>query len=269
MSLGRQRIATLGLFLGPALGLVVAVLLPPAAAGDQPGLSSAGVATIAVAACMATWWLTQALPLAATALLPVAAFPLLGIADIGASTAPYANPLIFLFLGGFLIGLAIQRFGLHRRIALHILLLVGAGPRALIGGFMLAAALLSMWISNTATAIMMLPIGASVLKLMEEHRGRGTGASCTPAEMRAFGTALASGHCLRLLDRRPGDPGRHAPQPGAGRLRARALRPGCQHVRMAGNRAAAGGRAIAPGLVVPDPDRLRRSRARPSPAAGR
>jgi sodium-dependent dicarboxylate transporter 2/3/5 len=193
MSLGRQRIATLGLFLGPALGLVVSVLLPPAAAGDQPGLSSAGVATIAVAACMATWWLTQALPLAATALLPVAAFPLLGIADIGASTAPYANPLIFLFLGGFLIGLAIQRFGLHRRIALHILLLVGAGPRALIGGFMLAAALLSMWISNTATAIMMLPIGASVLKLMEEHRGRGTGASCTPAEMRAFGTALALG----------------------------------------------------------------------------
>jgi sodium-dependent dicarboxylate transporter 2/3/5 len=193
MSLGRQRIATLGLFLGPALGLVVAVLLPPAAAGDQPGLSSAGVATIAVAVCMATWWLTQALPLAATALLPVAAFPLLGIADIGASTAPYANPLIFLFLGGFLIGLAIQRFGLHRRIALHILMRVGAGPRALIGGFMLAAALLSMWISNTATAIMMLPIGASVLKLLEEHRARGTAPSCTPAEMRAFGTALALG----------------------------------------------------------------------------
>jgi sodium-dependent dicarboxylate transporter 2/3/5 len=193
MSLGRQGVAALGLLLGPALALAVATLLPPAAAGDQPGLSSSGVATIAVAVWMATWWLTQALPLAATALLPVTLFPLLGIADIGASAAPYANPLIFLFLGGFLIGLAIQRWGLHRRIALHILLWVGAGPRALIGGFMLAAALLSMWISNTATAIMMLPIGASVLRLLEEHRERGEGASCTPAQMRAFGTALVLG----------------------------------------------------------------------------
>ena len=92
MSLGRQRIATLGLFLGPALGLVVAVLLPPAAAGDQPGLSSAGVATIAVAACMATWWLTEAVPLAATALLPVAAFPLLGIAASARARHPTPTP---------------------------------------------------------------------------------------------------------------------------------------------------------------------------------
>jgi sodium-dependent dicarboxylate transporter 2/3/5 len=168
-------------------------LIPDAAGPDQAGLTVAGRATLATAIWMAVWWLTEAVPLAATALLPVVLFPLFGIADIGASAAPYANPLIFLFLGGFLLGLGIQRFGLHRRIALRVLLLVGSSPRALIGGFMLAAALLSMWISNTATAIMMLPIGASVLKMLDEHRSREPGTSCTPTQMRAFATALVLG----------------------------------------------------------------------------
>jgi sodium-dependent dicarboxylate transporter 2/3/5 len=140
---------------------------------------------------MAVWWLTEAAPLAATALLPVVLFPLLGIADIGAATAPYANPLIFLFLGGFLLGLAVQRFGLHRRIALWILLRVGASPRALVGGFMLASALLSMWISNTATAIVMLPIGVSVLRLLAEQGGAPAMGDAVP--MRAFGTTLMLG----------------------------------------------------------------------------
>ena len=193
LKMNREAIARAGILLGPALALLVATLLPEASGPGETGLTAAGRATLATAVWMATWWLTEAVPLAATALLPVVLFPLLGIADIGASAAPYANPLIFLFLGGFLLGLGIQRFGLHRRIALRVLLLVGSSPRALIGGFMLAAALLSMWISNTATAIMMLPIGASVLKMLEEHRSREAGASCTPAQMRAFGTALVLG----------------------------------------------------------------------------
>ncbi|MEA3278810.1 MAG: DASS family sodium-coupled anion symporter [Pseudomonadota bacterium] len=193
MNIGRKHVAWAGLLLGPALALAAAALLPEATGRDQTGLTPAGLATAAVAIWMATWWLTEAVPIAATALLPVVLFPLLGIADIKVSAAPYANPLIFLFLGGFLLGLGIQRFGLHRRIALHVLLRVGPSPRALIAGFMLTAALLSMWISNSATAVMMLPIGASVLKLLEDHRSKGQGASCTPAQMRAFGTALVLG----------------------------------------------------------------------------
>jgi sodium-dependent dicarboxylate transporter 2/3/5 len=202
MRIDRVRIAWIGLALGPALALVTGLLLPaaPAAADDvalvQVGLSPAGRATAAIAVWMAVWWLTEAVPLAATALLPVVLFPLLDIADIGAATAPYANPLIFLFLGGFLLGLAVQRFGLHRRIALLILLRVGTSPRALIGGFMLASALLSMWISNTATAIMMLPIGVSVLQLLDEQQpaaGELAAGGAGGVQTTAFGTALVLG----------------------------------------------------------------------------
>ena len=191
MQIDRPRVSWIGLWLGPVLALVAFLLLPVMAADAGPaavGLTVAGRATAAIALWMAVWWLTEAVPLAATALLPVVLFPLAGVADIGRATAPYANPLIFLFLGGFLLGLAVQRFGLHRRIALTILLRVGTSPRTLIGGFMLASALLSMWISNTATAIMMLPIGISVLRLLREQK-----ADVDDASMRAFGTALVLG----------------------------------------------------------------------------
>jgi sodium-dependent dicarboxylate transporter 2/3/5 len=190
--LRRADISRVGLLLGPALAIALALALPEAS--DAPGgLTPAGRATAAVAAWMATWWLTEAVPLAVTALLPVVLFPLLGIAPIRDTTAPYANPLIFLFLGGFLLGLGIQRFGLHRRIALHVLLRVGTSPRALVGGFMLAAAGLSMWISNTATAIMMLPIGASVLKLLDEQEQANAAGATPDAPTRGFGTALVLG----------------------------------------------------------------------------
>ncbi len=191
----RLDVAGLGLLLGPLLALAVWLLLPVGeftaeADATAATLTPAGRATAAVAIWMAVWWLTEAVPLAATALLPVVLFPVLGIADIRAATAPYANPLIFLFLGGFMLGLAVQRFGLHRRIALWILLRVGTSPRALVGGFMLASALLSMWISNTATAIVMLPIGVSVLRLLAEQGGAQEQGE---ASMRAFGTALVLG----------------------------------------------------------------------------
>lgn len=103
----------------------------------------------------------------ATGLLPLALFPLLGAVDIGTASAPYANPLIFLFMGGFMIALAMQRWGLHTRIALSLLSVTGTRARNLIGGFMLATALLSMWVSNTATTMMMLPIAISVLALLK------------------------------------------------------------------------------------------------------
>jgi len=126
----------------------------------------------AVALLMAAWWISEAVPLAATALIPVVAFPLLGIAS-GRETAPvYFNDVIFLFLGGFLIALAMERWNLHRRIALAIISFVGVKPSRLVLGFMLATAMLSMWISNTATAIMMLAIALSVIREAENAFGK-------------------------------------------------------------------------------------------------
>jgi sodium-dependent dicarboxylate transporter 2/3/5 len=157
------------LLAGPLVAVVAYVLLPdsyPDAQGALVELGGAGRATLSVMAWMAVWWLTEAIDLSATALLPLVLFPLLGIADVRAAATPYANPLIFLFLGGFVLARAMQRWGLDRRIALVTLRLVGAEPARMVGGFMLGTAVLSMFVSNTATAAMMLPIGLSVIGLV-------------------------------------------------------------------------------------------------------
>ena len=174
----RQRI---GLALGPVL-FAMMLLLP-----EPEGLSVEGWRTAAVAVLMAVWWITEALPIPATSLVPLVLFPLLGAGTIRDTAAPYADPLIFLFLGGFLIATAMQRWGLHKRIALRIISLVGTGPNALVAGFMLASAFLSMWVSNTATAMMMLPIGLSVVQLAEEAETEDT------ATHRHFALALLLG----------------------------------------------------------------------------
>jgi solute carrier family 13 (sodium-dependent dicarboxylate transporter), member 2/3/5 len=158
----RQRV---GLALGPAL-LLLMVLTPPPA-----GMEVAAWRAAAVGALMAVWWVSEAIPIPATALLPLALFPILGVLDIEAAAAPYANSVIFLFLGGFLIAQAMQRWELHKRIALMVIVAVGTQPIRLIGGFMLASGFLSMWVSNTATAVMMLPIGLSVIALALPKRG--------------------------------------------------------------------------------------------------
>jgi solute carrier family 13 (sodium-dependent dicarboxylate transporter), member 2/3/5 len=150
-------------------------------AGEVTGLSAAGRATTAVAVLMAIWWLTEAIELSATALLPIALFPLLGVRSIREATAPYADPVIFLFLGGFMLGLAMERWGLHKRIALLTILLVGTRPTMMIAGFMLATALMSMWVSNTATAVMMMPIGISVIHLVFARLGREFDKDALPA----------------------------------------------------------------------------------------
>jgi sodium-dependent dicarboxylate transporter 2/3/5 len=125
----------------------------------------------AVAALMSVWWITDAIPLFATALLPMVLYPLLGIMTGKAAAPIYMNSTIFLFLGGFMIALTMEKWQLHRRIALFIVRLMGGGPSRIVFGFMLAAAFLSMWISNTATAIMMVPIGMAIVYQMEEKFG--------------------------------------------------------------------------------------------------
>ena len=158
----RQRV---GLLVG-GFAFILLLLLPP-----PQGLDPAGWRVAAVAVLMAVWWITEAIPVYATGLLPLALFPLLDAIDIGTAAAPYANPLIFLFMGGFMIALAMQRWGLHTRMALSLLAITGTRARNLIGGFMLATALLSMWVSNTATTMMMLPIAISVLALLRSEAG--------------------------------------------------------------------------------------------------
>ena len=125
----------------------------------------------AIALLMAIWWITEAIPLAVTALLPVALFPLLGVVDGKTISAMYFNHLIFLFIGGFLMAFAMERWNLHRRIALRILILFGISPGRILLGFMLATSFLSMWMSNTATAMMMVPIALSIIFKLEESLG--------------------------------------------------------------------------------------------------
>ncbi len=132
------------------------------------GLDANAIRVIAVAAWLVVWWMTEAVPLPVTALLPLVLFPLLGIFTIGEATAPYASPIVFLFMGGFLIALAMEKRNLHRRIALNLIRLTGTDANGIILGFMLATAFLSMWISNTATTVMMLPIAISVIDLLRE-----------------------------------------------------------------------------------------------------
>src|SRR5699024_3244566 len=123
----------------------------------------AGQAVGATTAWVATWWISEAMPIPATSLLPIVLFPATGAVDIDATTAPYADTYIFLFMGGFFIAMAMQRWDLHRRIALRIIKAIGTSPSRIILGFMVATAFLSMWVSNTATTVMMTPIGLAVI----------------------------------------------------------------------------------------------------------
>ena len=151
----------IGLYLGPILFLVVILFFDL-----DPGKPIV-TRMAAVSILMAVWWITDAIPLFATALLPMILYPLLGILK-GKATAPiYINSTIFLFIGGFMIALSMEKWNLHRRIALFIIRLIGGGPSRIVLGFMVAAAFISMWISNTATAIMMVPIGLAIVAQME------------------------------------------------------------------------------------------------------
>lgn len=178
-----QRI---GFFAGPAGALLMVLGGYGLFNNGDGGISTPALHTLALAWWMACWWLTEAVPIAVTALLPIVMIPLLGISPIEAATAPYAHPLVMLFMGGFVIGIAMQRHQLHRRIALHIVHRAGHSDVLLVGGVMLAAAFLSMWIMNTATCMMLLPIG---IALIDYQQSRGI----DERELRNFSLCLLLG----------------------------------------------------------------------------
>ncbi len=172
----------MGLLAGPCIFVLMLLLPAPA------GLSLPAWRVAATTALMAVFWITEAIPIPATALIPIAAFPSLGVMSSGAATTPYANHLIYLFIGGFFIAVTMEKWNLHKRIALHTIRIVGTSPRRMILGFMGATAFLSMWVSNTATTMMMVPIGLSVLRQVSGDHGD----EPTPAQ-RNLGTGLMLG----------------------------------------------------------------------------
>jgi len=155
----------MALILGPVFFFLILLLPAP-----EP-LSEEAWRVVAMAALMLTWWVSEAVPIPVTAILPIVITPLLGIEGLGIKevAAPYANPIVFLFMGGFMIALAMERWRLHRRIALNIVRLTGTNANGIVLGFMLATASISMWISNTATTVMMLPIALSVIDLLTQE----------------------------------------------------------------------------------------------------
>lgn len=167
-----QQLRSLALLAGPLLALLVFWLVPEQATnidGSIIFLGTAGRITAGLTAWMALWWLTEATSIYATALLPLALMPLSGVSTIKETASAYAHPLIFLFLGGFILALALEKWHLHRRFAIAVLKLIGTKPATLVGGFMFISATLSMWITNTATTLVMLPILLSIISLQDKN----------------------------------------------------------------------------------------------------
>ncbi|PZX56954.1 sodium-dependent dicarboxylate transporter 2/3/5 [Algoriphagus ratkowskyi] len=160
-----KHLPRLGLFLGPAAFLLIYFFV------SSPDLNSAAQSMLALAAWMAIWWITEAIPIAATAFLPLIFMPLLGILPITDVSSNYMHPTVMLYMGGFLLATGIEKWNLHRRIALNIIYLVGSDLRKIVLGFILATGILSMWISNSATTLMMLPIGLAVVNQFKDQLG--------------------------------------------------------------------------------------------------
>ncbi len=212
----RRAIQWTGLAAGPSAAILLAVFLPDTYStgdGATASLEAAARATVAVGVWMAIWWMTEAIPVYATSLLPIALLPATGAITVRQATAPYGHELIYLFMGGFILALSMERWGLHRRIAYRALRLVGTRPGAMVAGFMGITAGLSMWVSNTATAIVMLPIATSVIGLVggasagsadspdrasvsaRDHRHSSLSLFCwvSPTARRSAGSARSSG----------------------------------------------------------------------------
>jgi solute carrier family 13 (sodium-dependent dicarboxylate transporter), member 2/3/5 len=161
-----QFMKKIGLLVGPLLFFLLLLIPVP------EGLRPEAWRVLALAALMISWWVTEAIPIPVTSLLPIILLPLMGVSSIKDAASPFANPVVYLFMGGFVIALAMEKWELHRRIALNIIRITGTNANGIILGFMIATAFLSMWISNTATAVMMLPIAVSVVELLNKDTNR-------------------------------------------------------------------------------------------------
>ncbi|SDM22206.1 solute carrier family 13 (sodium-dependent dicarboxylate transporter), member 2/3/5 [Sediminibacillus halophilus] len=179
----RQRI---GMCIGPLLFLAILLFFHPS------GLDPSGVSVLASTVWIAVWWITEAIPIPATSLLPIVLFPLTGGLDIDTTTSSYGSDTIFLFMGGFIIALAMEKWNLHKRIALSIILAIGTSTEKIILGFMIATGFLSMWISNTATAMMMVPIGLAIIYQVADSLNAEKPGTVNPDNF-MFGKALMLG----------------------------------------------------------------------------
>ena len=178
MNKGSSISKQIGLILGPTLFLMTLLFFHP------EGLSKAGNAVLASTLWIASWWILEVIPISVTALLPIVLFPLTGGLDIKSTTAAFGHRYLFLYMGGFIIALTIEKWDLHKRIALNIIRWIGTDITRIILGFMAATAFMSMWISNTATSVMMLPIGMAIVTQLKSHP------NASEQEATSFGKAL-------------------------------------------------------------------------------
>lgn len=186
----------LALAAGPLLAVLCYLLLPGELAPSARAAAGVGV-------LMAVWWMTEAVPIPVTSLLPLVLFPTLGVGEMDEAAAPYADPVIFLVLGGVLLGLATQRWNLHRRIALRTMLAVGTRPSRMVLGLMVASAFISMWVSNTATAVIMVPIGTSILQLVSGLDDRVATGKFASAMLLGIAYAVTIGSMATLIGQPP------------------------------------------------------------------
>ena len=195
--MSKQRLKFISLLAGIAVSLLLYFINPFGVNGDANKV-------LAIGGLMITWWVTEALPMPVVALLPLILFPLLNISKLEETAAPYANPVIFLFMGGFMLGLAIEKWNLHRRIALNIVRITGTSGDRIVLGFILATGLLSMWLSNTATTMMMFPIALSVIHVMKENnKGEGNIANFSLTIMLAIAYASNIGGIATIIGTPP------------------------------------------------------------------
>lgn len=182
----------IGPLLGPTLFIILYIVIPGGF------ISPNAFKVFALAAWIICWWVTEAVPFPITALLPLILFPLLGVMPISQSAAPYGNPIIFLFMGGFFLALALEKHRLHERIALNLIRITGTSGNGIIMGFMMATAFISMWISNTATAMMMMPIALSVIKLVIPNKDEIKDGPLSAERNFALGLMLVVGYAATL-----------------------------------------------------------------------